>query len=98
MLLQAPYYSLEQLAGNRVPVAPNFLLRYKFATNEAITKIKAPVYVFHGTEDKVIPYENSVQLQKLLKPSDQFTTLKGEDHIGINENPDFQAMLKQILQ
>ena len=98
LVLQAPYFNLTKLADDRFPFVPHFLYKYKFATNEALVKITAPVYIFHGNKDQVIPYENSVQLQKLLKPLDLFTTLQGEDHIGINENPHFQSVLAQLLK
>ena len=40
---------------------------------------------------------NFVRLNKLLKGGNLFL-LKNQDHIGINENEDFQNQLKIILQ
>ncbi len=98
LLLQAPYYSFTDLADVQVPFMPHFLHKFKFQTCNYISKIKAPIYLFHGNKDQLISYSNSFRLQKLLKPTDTFFTLQNQDHIGINENVDFQEQLKIILQ
>lgn len=77
---------------------PDFLKKFHFETNKDIVKIKAPVYLFHGDKDPLIPIENSLRLQKLLKHTDSLFILKAEDHIGINDNPDFRYKLALILK
>jgi alpha-beta hydrolase superfamily lysophospholipase len=98
LLLLAPYYNLTALGDNQFPFVPHFLLKYKFETNAFIQKVTAPIYIFHGNKDQVIPHENSERLSKLLKHSDHFFTLEDEDHIGIDGNEDYKAELKNILQ
>ncbi len=98
LVLQAPYFNFEELAGNKIPFIPDFLKKYKFETNRFITKVKTPVFIFHGNEDNVIPINNSVRLNQLLKSNNHFYKLNNEDHIGINENQYFLSELKNILQ
>jgi alpha-beta hydrolase superfamily lysophospholipase len=98
LILQAPYYNFLELSSSKVPFFPDFLKKFKFETNVFITKIKAPIYIFHGKEDRLIGYENSVRLSKLLKPTDHFYSLENQDHIGINENEDFLKELEGILK
>ena len=98
LVLQAPYFSFTDLAAIKVPYMPRFLHKFKFETNRYITKIKSPVYLFHGNNDQLISYSNSLRLEKLLKPSDQLFTLQNQGHVGINENEDFQKQLKLILE
>lgn len=97
LILQAPFYNFTEFSTGRVPYFPDFLKKFDFKTNEYIVKIKSSIYIFHGNKDQVISYDNSTRLQKLLKPNDAFYTLEEEDHIGINENIDFQEKLKTIL-
>ncbi len=97
LILQAPFYNFIDFTESRVPFYPNFLKKFNFETNLNIRKVKSPIYIFHGKEDKLIPIENSQKLKKLLKPNDQFFELKNQDHIGINENSKFQEKLKCIL-
>jgi uncharacterized protein len=97
LILQAPFYNFTEFTESRVPFYPNFLKKFEFETNLNITKVKSPIYIFHGILDQLIPIENSQKLKKLLKPNDQFLELKDQDHIGINENFEFQEKLKLIL-
>ena len=97
LILQAPYYNFLEFSSTRAPFIPDFLKKFTFPTNEYIAGVKVPVYIFHGSEDRLIGYENSEQLQKLLKPTDILFELKNQGHVGINDNPDFQEKLKNIL-
>src|SRR5690606_6034267 len=65
LVLQAPYYSLIELADSRVPFVPDFLKKYRFKTNVFLTKVKCPVYIFHGTEDRLILFNHGQRLSKI---------------------------------
>ena len=98
LILQAPYYSFTELSSSRVPFFPNFMKKFSLETRDYLPKIKGPIYIFHGIEDQLIPFKNSVRLNELLKSDKNLFLLKNQDHIGINENEDFQNQLKIILQ
>ncbi|KOP36140.1 alpha/beta hydrolase [Flavobacterium sp. WLB] len=98
LLLQAPYYNFLELSSKRVPMFPNFMKKFSLETNVYLPQIKAPIYIFHGTADQLIPFDNSVRLKKLLKSNAAFYPLKNQEHIGVNENEDFQNQLKTILE
>jgi uncharacterized protein len=98
LILQAPYYNFMELSSARVPFVPHFLKKFKFETDKYIVKVKSPIYIFHGNKDQIISYDNSIRLQKLLKPTDKVFILNGQDHLGMNENSDFQEELKIILK
>ncbi|HMI07611.1 MAG TPA: alpha/beta fold hydrolase, partial [Flavobacterium sp.] len=97
LVLQAPYFSLTELADSRMPLVPDFIKKFSFETHDFIQRIKAPVFIFHGNADQVIPFENSVRLSKLLKPSDRFFKLEGQGHGGMNDNQEYLLKLKVIL-
>ncbi len=97
LVLQAPFYNFKQYSEGRVSYFPNILKKFEFKTNQNIIKIKCPIYIFHGNSDKLIPFENSLKLKKLLKPNDKLFELKNQEHIGINQNFEFQEKLKLIL-
>lgn len=102
LILQAPYYSLPDLARRLFPVLsrvlPGALIKYKFNTWQFVRDAQVPVTVFHGDRDEVIPHEAALQLKKYLKPHDRFVTLPRQGHNGMNENPDYQAALERLLQ
>ncbi len=97
LILQAPFYNFNEFSKNHVPYFPDFLKKFEFKTNENIVKIKSPIYIFHGNNDQLIPFENSLKLKKLLKPNDSLFELENQDHIGINQNLEFQEKLKLIF-
>jgi pimeloyl-ACP methyl ester carboxylesterase len=98
LILQAPYFNFLELSSARVPFVPDFLKKFKFETDKYIVKVKSPIYIFHGNKDQVISYDNSIRLQKLLKPIDKVFILDGQNHLNINDNLDFQEVLKVILE
>ncbi|MBF4486397.1 alpha/beta fold hydrolase [Flavobacterium sp. CSZ] len=98
LILQSPYYSFTELSSNRVRFFPDFLKKFSLETFGYLPKVKAPIYIFHGMKDQLISYQNSVRLSQLLKSNGHFYPLKNQEHIGMNENNDFQNQLKIILQ
>lgn len=56
-----------------------------------------PVVIFHGDRDQVISYQSSLKLQKEFKPGDQLITLKGEDHNGMSDVPDYRVAIEKVL-
>jgi uncharacterized protein len=98
LILETPYYNLRDLVKSLYPIAPAFLLRYSFKTNEYLPKVKCPVYVFHGTEDEVIYYGSSIKLRKFFKPGDTLFTIQGGRHNNLSAFEDYHNALKQALQ
>jgi pimeloyl-ACP methyl ester carboxylesterase len=100
LLLHAPYYSMADMAAHTIrlwPILPGWLLRYPLATNEYVQQVSAPVVLFHGDRDEVIPYQSSVRLRALLKPGDQLITIRGGRHNGLLAQPQYQQIIEQLL-
>lgn len=98
LILQSPYYSFTELSSSRVRFFPDFMKKFHLETFRYLPKVKAPIYIFHGTDDQLISCSNSVRLNKLLDFKGHFCALKDQGHIGMNENNDFQKQLKLILE
>jgi uncharacterized protein len=86
LILQAPYFSLEDMMQIKFPFLPSFLLKYKFETNQYLPNCKMPITIFHGNKDGVIPYSSSLKLKPLLKPSDTLITLDNQGHNNMSAN------------
>ncbi|MPQ46651.1 alpha/beta fold hydrolase [Marinifilum sp. N1E240] len=97
LILQAPYLSLTDMMKRRYPYLPTFLLKYKFRTDRFIKNCSMPIVIFHSTDDLVIPYESSILLREIIKPTDRLITLKRAGHNGINNNSKFKTEIKNIL-
>ncbi|MEZ4805541.1 MAG: alpha/beta hydrolase [Bacteroidia bacterium] len=59
LILQAPYYSLSDMMKQNFGFIPTFILKYKFETHNYLKHCKAPLSIFHGSQDQVIPYSSS---------------------------------------
>jgi hypothetical protein len=73
------------------------MVKYKFPTNEYLAKVTAPVSIFHGTSDKVIPYKNAARLKEVLKDVDEFITIDGGQHNNLLKRKEMTAKLDSIL-
>ena len=73
LILEAPFYSMLAIAKSRFSFLPiRYLLDYKFPTYQFMDDINCPVIFYHGTYDKVIPYDQGKKLY------DSFNTDKKE--------------------
>ena len=63
LVLESPFYSAVALGKHRFPFLPiDWLSNFRFPSNEYIKQVECPIYIFHGKEDKVIPYESAEKL------------------------------------
>ena len=87
LVLIAPYFSLEELAREKIPFVPKFLIKYKIPTFEFVGGFGGPVTIFHGEHDELIGVDNSRRLLKFLKPGDKIYELNAghNDILGLSE-------------
>ncbi len=99
LILETPYYSITSLADTYLWMYPTSrMIHYKIPTNEYLKKITAPVTIFHGTADGVIPYRNAVKLKSVLKAGDEFITVEGGSHRNLNTYPLMYRKLDSLLK
>lgn len=99
LILETPYYSFPSLAASHFPIYPTErMIHFKFPVFEYIQMVKAPVTVFHGTSDEIIPYRNSRKLKRLLKAGDEYIIIEKGKHNNLNEFPFFHQKLDSLLK
>lgn len=98
LILETPYFSFSSLLRNVAWMYPvSQLSKYHFPTNEYLLKVTAPITIFHGTHDGVIPYRNANKLRAVLKPVDSFVTIEGGSHNDLNSFSKMQKKLDSLL-
>ena len=97
LILAAPYLSMLDLKNRLMPFIPNFVVKYPLRNDRWIPEIKAPITLFHGTEDQVIPYDSSKKIQALNEPQTTLIPLKGVGHRGVLFNDLFRQKLREII-
>jgi alpha-beta hydrolase superfamily lysophospholipase len=99
LILETPYYSYNSLFRRFLWMYPlGTMMQYKFPQNEYLTKVTAPVTVFHGTDDGVIPYGNASKLKTILKKNDEFITINGGSHNDLDKFALFHQKLDSLLK
>jgi pimeloyl-ACP methyl ester carboxylesterase len=97
LILETPYYSMDALAKHyffMYPVMP--MTKYTLPTYRHFEHIKAPVTIFHGTKDRVIPYKQALKLAAQKSGTALITIEKG-GHNNLSEFPLFQQKLDSLL-
>ena len=98
LILESPFYSLESLGYHYLPIYPwGRMLHYHFPIYSHLPKVTAPVIIFHGTEDRTVPYSNALRLKALLKAGDAFITIEGAGHNDLHQFPLFREKLDSVL-
>jgi fermentation-respiration switch protein FrsA (DUF1100 family) len=98
VILESPFSSVVSVAQKRYWFAPvNLLLKDKFESIKFVPKIIAPVLVFHGTVDTVVPYSEGKKLFDRIGSSKKLITVEGVGHLDFT-NQFLLEEMKKFLQ
>lgn len=99
VILETPFYSLEAEANRRFKLYPvSWFLQYTFKSYKYLQLNKAPVYVFHGTEDRIVSYNSGVRLfENIDVNGGRFIAIDGGYHNNLAEYEEYWSALKTIL-
>lgn len=99
LILETPYYSMPSVFGSYAPFYPfNKIIHYQFPTWEFLKKVDAPVTIFHGEDDGVIPLRNARKLIPSLKETDQFVVIKDGSHNDLFKFREYSEKLDSLLK
>ncbi|HTQ29090.1 MAG TPA: alpha/beta fold hydrolase [Puia sp.] len=99
LMLETPYYSMTSLVAHYLPIYPvDNMIHYHFPTHTYLEKVTAPVVIFQGSEDGLIPCSQAKRLIPLLKPRDEFVLIEKGTHNNLNNFPLFHQKLDSLLE
>lgn len=97
VLLEAAYDSLASVAQDHYPIFPTkFLIQYPMPAAQWAADIRAPIYIVHGTDDRLIPPEHPMALAKAA-PNAKLTLIKGGGHNKLSNFAQYDEWLKSAL-
>ncbi len=97
LILETPYYSIDELAKNYFPVYPVVpMTRYSLPIYQYLKKVDAPITIFHGTNDRVVPYKQALRL-KNEKKDIHLITIENGAHNNLAGYKIFQVELQSLL-
>lgn len=79
--------------ADAAPAVARPFLPDKFDNLAAIARVTAPVYLFHGTQDEVIPYANAARLRAASGGRAVIVTIRGGRH-----HPDLTEFADSVWQ
>lgn len=56
VVLEAPFTDARDMARRHYPILPRFILRLRMNNLERAGSLEAPLLVFHGTRDEIVPF------------------------------------------
>ncbi len=82
LILEAPFTSAADVARKQYWFLPiGLLMKDQFRSIDYAPKVTAPVFVFHGTADTIVPYEQGKRLYSAFKAPKDFFIMEGNGHI-----------------
>ena len=98
LILDAPYYSLKNVAKKYMPFMPlSLLLKFPMPTYKWLKYVNCPIHIIHGTDDNLIPYKTSVKLSKIKPAQTTLYTVIGGGHKNLNTFESYHKMLSDII-
>ncbi|WP_347924377.1 alpha/beta fold hydrolase [Pontimicrobium sp. SW4] len=100
VILEAPFYSIADVAKKRFPIFPaNSLLKYKLPNNEHIKNVKCSISIIHGTDDYVVPFSSGKKLYEVSpKGKTTLTVIENGGHNNLNEFDKYHQLINEILK
>lgn len=99
LILDAPYYNFSRVIERLVPIMPvRFVLRYKLRTDRWIRQVRCPVYIIHGTRDRLIPISHSIRLQALNPSRTTLIRIPGGGHNNLPGFHEYHNFIRDILK
>jgi uncharacterized protein len=99
LLLETPYLNMVSQGNFFFPLLPySFLLRFPLRTDLWIRQIRCPVFIFHGTEDEIVPYTSGVKLAEISGKPEILFTIPGGKHKNLNTFPAYHRQLAEWLK
>ncbi len=96
LILESTFRSAAAMAGEYW--APQFLVRNPFHTDRVLAELDAPVLIFHGTTDNIIPVEHGRELHDIATNSEYVEyDCQHNDFPGTDSYEDYVARIGRFL-
>lgn len=101
LILETPFYDLADVAGAHYRFIPKLdnLLKIKLKTHQFMKTVKAPVVIYHGTNDGVVDYQSGQRLAAIIPDSQlTFITIKNGAHNNLITFSGYQDTIGESLE
>jgi uncharacterized protein len=86
LILEAPYTSTADIAASTLPLVPvRLLMRDQFRSDRRIARVRVPLLIMHGDDDRTIPAVFGERLFALANQPRQFVRFAGGGHDDLDD-------------
>jgi fermentation-respiration switch protein FrsA (DUF1100 family) len=98
LVLLSPFTSMPDMAAKRFPIFPGrWFIHNRFNNLERIGRCQRPLFIVHGTNDELVPFEHSERVYAAANTPKQLHALDGMGH-HILLNDSFYRAFQEFLQ
>jgi pimeloyl-ACP methyl ester carboxylesterase len=98
LVLTCPYYSILKNMQRYIPLKTlSFVVRYSMPTYKWLKYVDCPIKIIHGTNDRVVPYKNSLKLATIKPKQTRLYSIIDGGHKNIHNFESYHRALKEIL-
>src|SRR5262249_14385967 len=98
LIVVKTFTSIPEMAQTVYPWLPaRWLVRNRFDKLEKITRCTPPLFIGHGTADRLVPFKHSQRLFEVAREPKQFLAMAGLDH-NDGLSADFFTALRTFLE
>lgn len=95
LVLEAPYSSVADVAQGRYWMFPvKALVKDRFDSTVKIGKVRCPIFIMHGTADRIIPIKYSERLYELAPSPKEMKIYPGLGHVEFDDVRGFDAVFE----
>lgn len=99
LFLESPFHSINYIAKAHYPYLPvKIISKYKFETNKYIVDVNCKIYIFHGEQNELINFKNSLKLFELSKGNMEIFLIPDANHYNLMNNTFYLNKIAEICQ
>lgn len=98
VILESPYVSVQAMAQWQLPWVPGWLVKYPLRSDRYVAAITCPLYIIHGTRDRVIPYAQGQKLYALIPGPKEFFTVPAGGHGSLLGDARVRNFVTKVLE
>jgi fermentation-respiration switch protein FrsA (DUF1100 family) len=80
LVLESPFTNARDMAREHYALVPRFILRLELDNIGTIPRVRAPVLVFHGTADSLVPFAMGQRVAAAVTSSVELVPIPGAGH------------------
>lgn len=80
LILESPFTNAREMSRRHYAPFPRFLIRLRLDNLDMITRVRCPVLILHGTEDRLVPLEMGRRVAAAVPGPVELVVIEGAGH------------------